>query len=61
MKVDDFASNFFKNSNQSLKLWDSPKFDKVNNIFWGSQNVNPMLVTTAWQTLLESPDLSDKL
>lgn len=61
MNLDDFAINFLGGSGQSEILWDSPQFDNLNNAFGGFQNANPMLITTTWQTLLESPDLSNKL
>jgi hypothetical protein len=61
MKLDDFANNFLGSSGQSGNLWDSPKFDNLNNNLGGFENANPMLITTTWQTLLESPDLSNKL
>lgn len=61
MKLDDFVNNYLGATGQSGDLWDSPKFDHVNNAFGGFENASPVLVTTAWQTLLESPDLSAKL
>lgn len=61
MKLDDFVNNFLGQPGQSGNLWDSPKFDNLNNALGGFDNANPMLITTTWQTLLESPDLSNKL
>jgi hypothetical protein len=61
MKLDVFANNLLGGSGQSGNLLDSPRFDKLNNALGGFKNANPMLITTMWQTLLESPDLSNKL
>lgn len=61
MKLDDFANNVLGSSGQSGNLWGGPKFDSLNNALGGFDNANPMLVTTTWQTLLESPDLSNQL
>jgi len=61
MKLNDFANNFLGGSRQSGRLWDSPKFDNLNNALGGYRKANPMLITTIWQTLLESPDLYNKL
>ncbi len=61
MKLDVFANNFLGGSGQSGNLLDNPRFDKLNNALGGFKNANPMLITTMWQTLLESPDLSNKL
>lgn len=61
MKLDDFANSFLGSSQQSGKLWDSPEFDNLNDALGGFETANPTLVTTTWQTLLESPDLSNKL
>jgi len=61
MKLDDFANDFLGGAGQSGNLWDIPKFDNINNALSGFENANPMLITTAWQSLLESPDLSNKL
>lgn len=61
MIIDDFANNFLGESGQSGSFWNSPKFDHLNNALGGFAFANPMLITTTWQTLLESPDLSNKL
>ena len=61
MKLDDFANSFLGSSQQSGKLWDSPEFDNLNNALGGFETANPTLVTTTYQMLLESPDLSNKL
>lgn len=61
MKLEDFANNFLGGKEKSGNLWDSSKFDNLNNALGGFENANPMLVTTTWQTLLESPDLSNKI
>lgn len=57
MKLDDFANNFLGDRVQSGNLWDSPKFDNLNNALGRSENANAILMTNTWQTLLESPDL----
>lgn len=61
MKLDDFANNFLGSSGQYSNSWDSKKIDNLTHEMGGFENANPFLVTTAWQTLLESPDLAKKL
>lgn len=61
MNLEEFAKDVLGSSSNTGGRWDSPKFEAVNNALGGYHNGSPTLVTTAWQTLLESPDLSKKL
>ena len=61
MKLDDLTNNFQNSLGETSNLWDSPRFDNISNALGGFENAKPMLVTSTWQTLLESPDLSNKL
>ena len=61
MKLNEYANNILGQTEQSGDLWKGIKFNYLNESLGGFENANPMLVTTTWQALLESPDLSKKL
>jgi len=61
MKIDDFANGFLGSSSGFSNIWNNPKFDNLSNILGGYEKANTLLVTTGWQTLIESPDFSKKL
>jgi hypothetical protein len=61
MKINDFISGIIGNKSSYNAIWGDQKLDKVNAILDGRDNASPLLATTTWQTLVASPDLSEKI
>ncbi|MFD2963707.1 MULTISPECIES: hypothetical protein [Olivibacter] len=61
MNLDDYLNENLGATNTPSNLWSTPKFNAVTDIFGGIENVGPIMATTTWQTLLESPDLNRRL
>jgi hypothetical protein len=61
MNIDDFASDFLGSSKSKMSSLEPPKLKGFADITGRFSNAEPIVVTSIWQTLLESPDLSKKL
>ena len=61
MKINDFISDFLGTPTPADDIWDKHRLDQVSASLGRNSHASPMLATTTWQTLIASPELSEKL
>jgi hypothetical protein len=59
--LDKITEQYINTSSNPEDLWDISKFDNLNNALGGTEKANTLLITSSWQTILESPDLQNKI